>query len=331
VNDLAIATEALRRVIAEAPHHQVAWTAADGFEAVRRCAEDCPDLVLMDLIMPLMDGVEATRRIMAATPCAIVIVTATVEGAAGRVFEALGAGALDAVNTPTLNGSRAGAQALLAKIEMIGRLIGSPVKAAPRTSLSASTRTSGNGKAWLFALGTSAGGPAALAEVLKTFPRTTNAAFVAVPHLDESFAAGLAEWLGRQVALPVRLARSGDVPEPGVVLLPAREDHLVLTEAGALAYTAEPVDYVYRPSVDAFFESVARHWRGEAAGVLLTGMGRDGARGLKKMRDVHFATFAQDRNSSAVYGMPKAAAELGAAREILPLARIGPALRNLLG
>ena len=140
----------------------------------------------------------------------------------------------------------------------------------------------------------------------------------------------LAEWLGQQITLPVRLARHGDVPEAGVVLLPARDDHLVLTEAGRLIYTPDPVDYVYRPSVDALFESVVRHWRGNAAGALLTGMGRDGARGLKAMRDCGFVTLAQDRETSAVYGMPKAAAELNAAQRVLPLDRVGPALRELI-
>jgi two-component system response regulator WspF len=333
VNDLALAHEAMRRVLAPTPH-TIAWTATDGAQAVQRCAEDRPDLVLMDLIMPVMDGVEATRRIMAATPTAILIVTANMEGAPGRVFDALGAGALDVVNTPALAGPHLAesARALLAKIDMIGRLVGvqTPPPFAPRALPARGGAAGARGGRWLFALGASAGGPAALAEVLKVFPRETPAAFVVVQHLDEHFAAGLAEWLGQQITLPVRLARDGDAPQPGLVLLPGRDDHLVLTARGTLAYTAEPVAYAYRPSVDALFESVARHWAGAAAGVLLTGMGRDGARGLKKMREAHFLTLAQDRASSAVYGMPKAAAELDAAGEILPLARIGPALRELL-
>ena len=102
VNDMLMAREALRRVIAEVPDYSLAWTARDGAEAVMRCAKDTPELILMDLIMPIMDGVEATRRIMAQAPCAILVVTATVEGHTGKVFEALGAGALDAVQTPVL-------------------------------------------------------------------------------------------------------------------------------------------------------------------------------------------------------------------------------------
>jgi two-component system response regulator WspF len=332
VNDLASATEAMRRVIVATGRHEIAWTAADGAEAVRLCARDRPDLVLMDLIMPVMDGVEATRRIMVATPCAILVVTADVAGTSGRVFDALGAGALDAVNTPMLAGPdrEDGARALLGKIEMLGRLIGASAEPASRSRPPFAPPGAQGGGRWLFAIGASAGGPAALTEVLKGFPKNTAAAFVVVQHLDEHFAPGLADWLGQQIALPVRLAREGDVPERGVVLLPGRGDHLVLTRLGTLAYTADPVAYAYRPSVDALFESVVAHWHGQAVGVLLTGMGRDGARGLKKMREARFSTIAQDRASSAVYGMPKAAAELDAAVQILPLTLIGPALRQLL-
>jgi chemotaxis response regulator CheB len=332
VNDLALANEAMRRALAGS-RHEIIWVATDGKQAVQKCAENLPDLVLMDLIMPVMDGVEATRRIMAATPCAILVVTATVEGRSGRVFEALGAGALDAVDTPTLTGSgaTAGARALLAKVDMLGRLITPATTPVSRPPIA--VRERGNARhtgRWLFAIGASAGGPAALAELLKTFSVGTPAAFVVIQHLDEHFAAGLVEWLAQQITLPVKLARSGDGPEPGVVLLPSRDDHLVLTPDGDLKYTPEPVAYAYRPSVDALFESVATHWREKAAGVLLTGMGRDGAKGLKRMLDAGFPTIAQDRATSAVYGMPKAAADLNAAAQILPLDRIGPALRALL-
>src|SRR6478752_5333140 len=117
VNDMLLAIEAIRRIIVAHGEHQVAWAARDGEEAVRRCEQDRPDLILMDLVMPRMDGVEATRRIMAKTPCAIVIVTASVEDYTAKVFEAMGAGALDAVNTPVLEGASdsEGPKTLLAK------------------------------------------------------------------------------------------------------------------------------------------------------------------------------------------------------------------------
>jgi two-component system response regulator WspF len=183
----------------------------------------------------------------------------------------------------------------------------------------------------LVAIGASAGGPAALETVLSGLPRDFDAAIVLIQHLDQQMAAGMAEWLNRSSALPVRVAAEGDRLTPGLVWLAGTNDHLVLKAADRLGYTREPCDYVYRPSVDAFFKSVNRFWRGIAVGVVLTGMGRDGARGLKDMRDSGCHTIAQDQNSCAVYGMPKAAAALAAAVDILPLDRIASRLVSLLG
>ncbi|MBB1632336.1 chemotaxis response regulator protein-glutamate methylesterase [Cupriavidus sp. UME77] len=320
VNDSHLAVVALRRVIALDPALEVTWVAEDGESAVRLAAVRTPDLILMDLMMPVMDGVEATRRIMAATPCAIVVVTMDLGRNATQVFDAMGQGAIDAVDTPTLTqpDSQLASGPLLRKIRNIGRLLEgrtgpARVAAAPRHK--ASTER-------LVALGASAGGPAALATVLGGLPASFTAAVVAVQHVDEAFAAGMADWLDAQCALPVRLAREGEAPQPGTVLLAGTNDHLRLVSASRMVYTEEPSDYLYRPSIDVFFETVAQHWRGDAVGVLLTGMGRDGALGLKAMRERGYLTIAQDQASSAVYGMPKAAAAIGAASEILPLQQI---------
>ena len=334
VNDSKLAAESLRRVIAESGRHEVAWIAEDGEDAVRRCAADVPDLILMDLIMPQLDGVEATRQIMAKTACAIVVVTASVAGNAAKVFEAMGAGALDAINTPILGmgGDGAGHEALLHKVDMVARLIEAPKRIArsQQTTPAPNPCAAPGGCPPLVAIGASTGGPAALQSVLGRLPADLPAAIVIVQHVDEQFARSFAEWLDEQTALTVRLARPGDRPQAGQVLIAGREDHLILRPDGSLDYTPEPADYAYRPSVNVFFESVARHWRGQSLGILLTGMGRDGGLGLLALRQAGCHTIAQDRASSAIYGMPKAAAELGAAVDILDLQAIGPALLKSL-
>jgi two-component system response regulator WspF len=316
-NDAPIAAEALRRVLLAGGEHQVAWIARTGLDAVRLCADLRPDLVLMDLDMPLLDGVEATRRIIANAPCAILIVTARPQDNVSQVFRALGAGALDVVATPVLLGQEDGAAALLAKIRTIGRLVAgrpAPVPAgAPHV-------------ARLVAIGASTGGPVALARLLSGWRPPPDTAAVVVQHIDSSFAAQLVKWLGEQVPVPVRAIQDGEHLEGGVVQVATTADHLRLAPGHRLRYDAHPRDEIHRPSVDVFFRSVARHWERGATGILLTGMGRDGAAGLLAMREAGQSTIAQDQASSAVYGMPRAAAELGAVQQVLSLDNIIAAL-----
>ncbi|MNS96461.1 Chemotaxis response regulator protein-glutamate methylesterase [compost metagenome] len=246
-----------------------------------------------------------------------------------RVFEAMGHGALDVVDTPALGAGdpKEAAAPLLRKILNIGWLIGQQRSNTLRP-MAAPLRESAQ-RQGLVAIGSSAGGPAALEVLLKGLPREFPAAIVLVQHVDQVFAAGMAEWLSSASGLPVRLACEGEQPQPGQVLLAGTNHHIRLLKNGTLAYTAEPVNEIYRPSIDVFFESVARYWRGDAVGVLLTGMGRDGAQGLKLMRQQNFLTIAQDQHSSAVYGMPKAAAAIEAAVEIRPLERIAARLMEV--
>ncbi|MEQ5844061.1 chemotaxis response regulator protein-glutamate methylesterase [Paraburkholderia acidicola] len=329
VNDLPLAVEAIRRAIALRPEHRVLWVAPDGAHAVDFCAAQPPDIVLMDLVMPGFDGVEATRRIMASrTPCAILVVTSSVGANAWRVYEAMGAGALDAVDTPTLGDHTLAdsSQPLLEKIDQIGRLLEQPVV---RRATTLAPRATGNAS-MLVAIGASAGGPTALATVLGKLPADFRAGIVIVQHVDKAFAEGMAQWLDGQTPLRVRVAQTGDRPQPGEALLAATNDHLNLTRTGTLDYAREPADTPYRPSVDVFFHSVVQHWQAHAIGVLLTGMGRDGAIGLKAMRAKGYHTIAQDEATSAVFGMPKAAAALGAARSILPLDKVAGELLALV-
>lgn len=324
VNDMPLAVEALRRALAGRPDYEVLWVAQDGQQALDFCTVQRPDVVLMDLVMPNVDGIEATRRIMEKAPCAILIVTIDVGANAWRVYEAMGAGALDAVDTPSLSGPDAhkSIAVLLAKIDRVGALVRE--RHAPAAAASACTTTPRETP--LVAIGASAGGPAALASLLAALPPDFAASVVIVQHVDAAFAAGMADWLNQQSTLPVRIARDGDRPQAGVVLLAGTDDHLHLKLPGVLGYTRVPEETPYRPSVDVFFQSVVARWPAGAVGVLLTGMGRDGAIGLKSMRTRGFHTIAQDQATSAVYGMPKAAAALDAAVAILPLPRIAAAL-----
>lgn len=326
VNDMLIAVEALRRVLVTVPEYQIAWIARDGAEAVAKCIQDTPDLILMDLIMPVMDGVEATRQIMSHCPCAILVVTSTVSGNAGKVFEAMGYGALDAINTPILGagGGTEGGASLLAKITTIGKLIGKGGKKSAIIS-EPERRSFHKRNLPLIAIGSSTGGPQALAKIISKWKADIPAAVAIVQHVDEQFSAGLAEWLNSQTPLPVAIATPGSYLEKGKILLAGTNDHLILRPNHTLAYTQEPRDNPYRPSVDTFFESVAEYWPGKGVGVLLTGMGKDGAEGLKTLRGAGWHTIAQDRATSVVYGMPKAAADLQAAVEILPIDAIASA------
>jgi chemotaxis response regulator CheB len=283
----------------------------------------------MDLQMPVMDGVEATRRIMASCPVPILVVTASLGRSYGPVFEAMGAGALDAVRTPALS-EPSGQKVLLAKIETLASLIFAPARreeARPPGGSTAGPERSGK----LVVLGASAGGPAAVSEVLRGLGRGFPAALVIVQHVDSEFMEGLSSWLAESSGFPVRIARSGDVPRDGEALLAGGAGHLVFSDRQELRYAAEPAASIYKPSIDVLFESAAKLWSGVLAGVLLTGMGRDGAQGLLAIRTRGCHTFAQDRATSAVYGMPKAAFELNAAERILPLDSIGPALAAWAG
>ncbi|MFM7052758.1 MAG: chemotaxis-specific protein-glutamate methyltransferase CheB [Planctomycetota bacterium] len=370
VNDLAVACEALRRAIVAESDMEIAWTARDGAEAVAMARRDRPDAVLMDLIMPVMDGVESTRRIMREAPCPILVVTATVSGNASLVYEALGAGALDAVDTPRFGASGAldGAAALVHRLRRIARIsgvgasnawtssagtsnVGTPIagtpiigtstagvstigvaapgipapRASPTTAEPAPRAPSPSAPPAIVAIGASTGGPAAVAEVLSALAKPLRPCVLVVQHVSPQFTAGYADWLRVRTGHAVRLARAGDLPTAGEVLVAGEDRHLVLTPAGTLAYREEPADLAHRPSVDELFLSLARHARAGVA-VLLTGMGRDGADGMLALRRAGWHTVAQDEATSVVWGMPGAAVKLAAATEVLPLASIGSAV-----
>jgi len=330
VNDLKLAVESLRLLVEEGGH-QIAWVAENGREAVSKCAADTPDLILMDLVMPVMNGAEATREIMQHSPCAILVVTASIEQNSDLVYESMGYGALDAAVTPTLGGSRAAseADALREKINRIAIILGKQDR-RERAGLTPARFPAADcdsvRRPPMIAIGASTGGPQALAKVLGALPNDFPGVVGIVQHVDADFAPGLADWLSARTRLPVQLAGDGANPVPGHIYLAGKDAHLKMGCGGAFDYDPEPAALANRPSVDVFFQSLAASWPAPGVAVILTGMGRDGAEGLLALRKNGWRTIAQDRESSVVYGMPKAATENGAAEESLPIDLVGPTM-----
>lgn len=314
--------ELLKLAILLGGEHQVVWLTDSATGLGERCAADLPDLVLVNVDVPSVDGLTATRLLVrdAGTP---VLLTAAGQADPARVFEGIGYGALDAVSLQDAPFPEAISALLLPKIAAVARWLG---KGGPRGG-SADDR---GACPQLVAIGASAGGPAALSVVLGGLSRTLPAGIVVVQHLGEDFTVGVAEWLRRSTELDVRVAREDDRPAVGCVLVAGGNDHLIFKASGRLGYTPDPRDKVYRPSIDVFFDSVCRLWRSPAVGVLLTGMGRDGAQGLQALRAKGHHTIAQDQATSAVYGMPKAAAALNAAVDILPLDEIATRIGDVV-
>jgi two-component system, chemotaxis family, response regulator WspF len=320
--DEARRAELLQLAIQLGAEHQVAWLADSEAVLTDRLAAGPPDLVLLNVDLASIDGLAAIRRLVSAGSA--VLVTAPGQADPARVFEAIGHGAMDAISLGDAVFPEAMSAVLLPKMSSVARWIG---KSAAKAAVSADDPGAGGQR--LIAIGASAGGPAALSVVLGGLSRTLPAGIVVVQHLGEDFTLGVAEWLRRCTELDVRVARDGDRPASGTVLVAGGNDHLIFKGGGRLGYTPDPRDKIYRPSIDVFFDSVCRLWRGAAVGVLLTGMGRDGAQGLQAMRARGHHTIAQDEATSAVYGMPKAAAALNAAVDILPIDRIAARISDV--
>ena len=318
VNDMSLAVEGLVRIIKNSSEHELAWIAYNGQQAIEACQRDVPDLILMDVMMPKLGGVQATRHIMQHTPCPILIVTASIHRNSDLVFEAMCAGAMDAVVTPRLLPDNTGydAETLLYKIRMIDVLTRDSRPFSPHAEVQLQEINTLNYHKHLVVIGSSSGGPAALAKIFSAIPRNTAASFVVIQHVDQQFAPGLAHWLNDKSPISVGLALENETPLAGKVYIACGNNHLIINKKGVFEYAEEPWETFYRPSVDVFFSSVARYWRGSVTAILLTGMGKDGAQGLLELRHSGAKTIAQDRPTSAVYGMPKVAAEIGAAQEI---------------
>lgn len=296
--------------------YQVAWQARDVTQTLTLQLANPVDL----LLVKLHEGWSALD-IQQLTPyidCPIVLFSVDGRDHTQQVFTAFGFGAKDYVE---LTGAQqAKATLLLRKIRQQTVLQG----ILPRPAEPASTTLP-----VIIAIGASTGGPSSLYELIQALPKDFNAVIVIVQHMDSRFSTGLADWLERATSLQVKLIAHREKAEAGTIYIAGADIHLRISEEGRFLYSEEPQHSLFKPSIDVFFESLAKNWRGIAIGVLLTGMGQDGALGLKLMKNKGWFTIAQDQASSIVYGMPKAAVHLQAATEVLPLDKIADRLIKL--
>lgn len=326
---------------------RVVGEARDGEEVLALVAQLRPDVISMDISMPRMDGLEATRRLMMQTPTPVVVVSGLVDKDMELSFQALKAGALAVVEKPPdrRNPTFEEKERLLvkmlmamARVKVIRRgtdLLHSADTYTTQDAFhpeAAATTRYGISTPEIIALGASAGGPSALSNLLQLLPQQLPVPVVIVQHLPNEFIMGLARWLGKSSGWAVEVVEDGAILKPGVVHLSPGTAHLLVTRhAGQLVarLEADAGNYRYQPAIDLLFESIARTCGAGAVGVVLTGMGDDGAAGLLAMRQAGARTFAQDRQSSIVFGMPNAAIERGAVETVLPLVQLPAAIAKL--
>ncbi|MBI5547780.1 MAG: chemotaxis protein CheB [Deltaproteobacteria bacterium] len=331
VDDSPLVIEALRDALEEGGEMRVVGWACDGREAVERVERARPDLVTMDLAMPLMGGLEAVERIMARTPTRIVILTGgPCAKGSELVVEALARGALEVIPKGPLSPGTPAREALRARIKLLATV---PLLASwravrrPVDSIRTGAPPTGD-PAGLLGLVASTGGPALLGQILAALPSRLPAALLIVQHIADGFAGSLVAWLSRISSIPVVLATQGERPRPGVAYLAPTGAHLKVGRGG-LSLTVDsqtPARDGHRPSGTLLLQSIADQCGPRGGGLVLTGMGRDGRDGLLQLRRAGGWTAAQDPASCVVDGMPRAAREAEAAAQVLTPAQMAEAL-----
>lgn len=334
VDDSLTARKHLVEVLGADPELEVAGEAEDGRQAIELCRSLRPDVITLDMMLPVMSGVAVTEYVMAYCPTPILVVSAsTNRGELYKTYDALAAGAVDVFEKPSGNAPDGiWERGLVASVKIVsrirvithirGRLGQTPV--APRNLAS----PNGSAQKSIIAIGGSTGAPAAMMHILRELPGRFPIPILLVIHIGEPFSAAFADWLDGLSPLPVRYANDGEnLPvfgQAGIVMAPPGL-HLAV-QRGKLRLTRDPERNSCRPSVDVLFESLAKEMGSQTAACLLTGMGRDGAAGLLALRHAGALTIAQDEASSVVFGMPREAIQLGAAVRVLALDQIALAL-----
>jgi two-component system, chemotaxis family, protein-glutamate methylesterase/glutaminase len=340
VEDSATVRKRLRSVLAADPEIDLVGEARDGRQAIDLCRALRPDVVTMDMMLPVMSGLAATEYIMAHCPTPILVVSSSFNrGEIFKTYDALAAGAVDVLEKP--NGDEAEGdweRRFLSTLKLVARI---RVITHPRARLRTyvmhglpdarpAEQPEPPRQMKVAAVGASTGGPSAIVEVFRALPRDFALPILLVLHLNPKISFAFADWLDAQSDLRAAFARDGEpVAEAAGRILMAPPDRHMAVRDGRIHLHAGPERFSCRPSVDVLFESIAREYGQSTAACLLTGMGRDGASGLLSIRMAGGLTIAQDEATSVIYGMPREAALLGAAIRVLPLGEIGPALATL--
>jgi len=337
VDDSPTACELLVAIFQGSEGIQVIGVGCDGEDAVRLTKRLRPDVVTMDVRMPKMDGLEATRRIMREVPTPIVIVTGSnvVRAEATLTFEALRAGALTVVSKPGLADPETcdkvlQAVRLMSEVPVVhhwGR--GEQRPSDELRTLPSPVDADDQRRVQIIGIVSSTGGPAALAAVLGPLPSDFPVPILVVQHVTRGFVAGLAEWLDGKTPLRVGLASHGDTPRPRDILLSPDDYHMQVNARGVVELCKEPPYKGLRPSANYLFHSLAKAYGPRAVGIVLTGMGDDGAEGLEALHQAGGLTVAQDEQSCVVYGMPREAVARNAVDRVLPLDQIALTLSQL--
>lgn len=338
VDDSAVVRNLLTTILSKDPSIEVIGTAPDPYIARDKIVRLKPDVIALDVEMPRMDGITFLGKLMRHFPVPVVIVSSLTQDGAITTMKAFEAGAVDVIAKPEMDitkGIEVIASTIIAKVKAAASAKVVKKEGRPKTvskSLRAATRSLAQSTYKIVAIGASTGGTEAIREVLTRMPADSPGTVI-VQHMPEKFTKAFAERLNSQCAMEVREAREGDGVIQGRALIAPGSHHMIFKRSGARYYVTlnqDPPVHHQRPSVDVLFDSVATYAGANSVGVILTGMGSDGARGLLKMKEAGANTIAQDEKSCVVYGMPKEAAKLGGADKILPLKDIaGAVLRSL--